>query len=149
MWDISLLRSRYIVACLRYDCYGIYMNTIATRGTQNTLRPIGPGYRSRIKASYEGMGGKTGKLTDEGRKLLENAIYQVQNDLECRSPRHEQVGTMNAVRNVLLDDLGENETTGQYSEVARVRAIIEKKGAHKGNLGKHLGRLESLKGVSK
>lgn len=137
----------FIVALVRLDCYGIYMTTtLATRNTTNTLRPVSASYRSRIKAEHVAMGGRTGKLTNDGRRLLEVAILHVQNDLECRSPRHPQVGIMNAVRNVLLDDLGENETTGQYSEVARIRAIIEKKGAFRGSLA---GLVPFEKGVTK
>jgi hypothetical protein len=36
-------------------------------------------------------------------------LFDIQNDLEHRSPTHPQVALLNEVRNLLLDDLGVNE----------------------------------------
>ena len=80
-----------------------------TRSVGAALRPIAGTYRRRIKAAFLLAHG-VGPLNDERRIALEDAIFQVQNDLEHRSPKHPQVAVMNAVRNVLLDDAGVNET---------------------------------------
>lgn len=81
-----------------------------TRSVGAALRPISTVFRQRIKAAFLLSHGR-GPLNDERRIALESCIFAVQNDLEHRSPRHPQVEVMNAVRNVLLDDVG-SDTPG-------------------------------------
>ena len=87
-----------------------------------TLSPIAGTYRRRIRSAFLAEHGP-GPLNDERRLALETAIFRVQDDLEHRSPRHPMVATMNAIRNVLLDDVG-SRTPGAIvdagNEVARV-----------------------------
>lgn len=85
-----------------------------TRNLGSTIRPISGTYRRQIRSLYLAKVSET-TLNDERRKILEDAIFAVENDLEHRSgPSHPQVVTMRAIRNVLLDDIpaekGGNET---------------------------------------
>ena len=50
-----------------------------------------------------------GRLNDDRRLHLEQCIFDVQNDLEHKSPKHKQVEIMNKIRNELLDDVGSRE----------------------------------------
>ncbi len=80
------------------------MKTTKTLGA--TLRPIPGTYRRKIKTAF---GAPPGRLTDPERVRLADAIFEVENELEHRSPQHEAVRTMRIVRNMLLDDAGVNE----------------------------------------
>lgn len=86
-------------------------HTKTTRSVGAALRPISGAYRRRIKAAFLLAHG-VGALNDDRRRALEACIFAEQNELEHRSPRHPQVEVMNAVRCVLLDDLG--STTPGY-----------------------------------
>jgi hypothetical protein len=79
--------------------------TIATRYLGSTLRPLSQTCRAKVKSLYHGPNG----LNDSARELLARAIFLVENDLEHRTPRNEQVQALRNVRNVLYDDLGWNE----------------------------------------
>jgi hypothetical protein len=89
-------------------------NTRRWKVTSNvgaTLRSIAPTYRRRIKTAYRELGLST-SLNDAGRSALANCIFDVENDLESRGggqPYHPDVVVMRRVRNLLLDDCGENE----------------------------------------
>jgi hypothetical protein len=65
---------------------------------------------SRIWQAYQAIGGRRGRLNDQRRALLSEAIFQIENDLEHRQPTHPTVRTLRAIRNRLYDDLGWNET---------------------------------------
>src|SRR5258706_6916475 len=92
------------------------------------LRPLSSNYRSKVKRLFLERHGK-GKLDDVRRKALEMVIFEIENDLEHRSPLHEQVKLMRYIRNVLLDDIGENETHPniRYPQIERIVAIIREK----------------------
>ncbi len=80
-----------------------------THSVGQTLAPITPAWRRRVRAAYRQMGGAFRPLNDHRRAQLSEAIFQVENDLEHRSPNHPQVVALRTVRNRLSDDLGWNE----------------------------------------
>ncbi len=96
-----------------------------TRSLGTTLRAISPTYRARIRALYRSR--VTSKPFD--RQLLENCIFEVQNELEHRQHDHPQVAATNATRNLLLDDLGVNESRPglRWPHVERIVSIIAEK----------------------
>ncbi|MFW5698710.1 MAG: hypothetical protein ACOCYN_02545 [Planctomycetota bacterium] len=81
----------------------------STRSVRQTLVPLAPAWRRRVRAAYRQMGGEFQPLNPHRRALLAEAIFQVENDLEHRSPAHPQVVALRTVRNRLYDDLGWNE----------------------------------------
>lgn len=95
-------------------------NAKVTKNLGSTLRPISGTYRRRIRALYLAKVSET-SLNDARRKVLEDAIFDVEHELEHRSvgsggSAHAQVASMRAVRNVLLDDVpvvlgGQSEPT--------------------------------------
>jgi hypothetical protein len=101
----------------------------ATRSLGATVRPIGVAYRARIKKRYLSLYGP-GPLNNERRAFLEQVVFDEQNDLEHRSPKHPQVQIMNDIRNVLLDDLGTGGERGntwerlRWPHVERMAEII-------------------------
>ncbi len=104
--------------------------TVATKNLGSTLRPLSPTFKRAIRERYSGPT----RLTPEARRELVGAIFEVENDLEHRQPKHPQVALMRAVRNVLLDDLGENEPQPglRWPHIEAVEAVIREK-RRKGN----------------
>lgn len=74
-----------------------------------TLATITPHFRAKVYAVFRRIGGTRGRLNDHRRELLADAVFQIEDDLECRMPGHRQVPALRAVRNRLYDDLGWNE----------------------------------------
>jgi hypothetical protein len=99
--------------------------SICTQDLTQTLRPIQSTYRSRIAERYF-LDHGPGWLSHDGRIDLEAIIFAEENELEHRSPFHTHVSVMRAVRNVLRDDTGENETRQglRWPHVEAMRAII-------------------------
>ncbi|MBI4702176.1 MAG: hypothetical protein HY744_13680 [Deltaproteobacteria bacterium] len=91
----------------------------------STLRPLSATYRAKVRAAYRGPT----RLDDAARRLLADAIFKVMAELEQRQPKHEQVAILRAVRNVLLDDLGENEAAPglRWPAVETAEAIIRRR----------------------
>ena len=79
------------------------------RSVGASLRGIGPTIRRHIRAAYRHQGGRCRPLNDRLRAQLAEAIFQVENELEHRQPRHPQVRILRTARNRLYDDLGWNE----------------------------------------
>jgi hypothetical protein len=75
----------------------------------STLRTISGRMRSRIWRVYTALGGRRGRLNDQRRAILSEAIFQVEDDLMHRQPQHPTVRTLRSIRNRLYDDLGWNE----------------------------------------
>jgi hypothetical protein len=75
----------------------------------STLRSLSGRMRSRIWQAYQALGGTRGRLNDQRRAILSEAIFQIENDLEHRQPDHPTVRTLRAIRNRLYDDLRWNE----------------------------------------
>ena len=96
-----------------------------TRSVGATLRPLSPTYRRQIKSTFFSSHG-TGPLNDPRRLALESSIFQVQNDLEHRSPRHPQVQAMSSIRGVLLTDAGvcESRPGMTWPEVEAMERIL-------------------------
>jgi hypothetical protein len=100
-----------------------------THTVGQTLRPIPARWRRLIKAEHRKQtGGPPVPLNDAGRLVLANAIFEIENKLE--SSRAERglvqspaVETMRMVRNVLLDDCGENEPHPQGLRSSKVDAM--------------------------
>lgn len=96
--------------------YPLYISTLG-----RALRPITPAFRRRVRAIYFGErpiesavlkrssepvrhpDGSLRRLGPALRCWLESCIFDVQNDLEHRSPKHPQVEAMNTLRCLLLD----------------------------------------------
>jgi hypothetical protein len=99
---------------------------IAARSMGAALRPIGATWRSKVRRAYRGPA----KWGDEARRALTVAIFEVENELEHRSPLNPQVAAMRAARNVLLDDLGENEPPprgGRYPAVEAAERLVRER----------------------
>lgn len=75
----------------------------------STLRAMSGRVRARIWQAYQMLSGSRGRLNDQRRAILSEAIFLVENDLEHRQPQHPTVRALRAIRNDLYDDLGWNE----------------------------------------
>jgi hypothetical protein len=92
----------------------------------NTLRPLTPTWRAKVRARYNGPT----KLDDTARKALSEAIFSLEDEYEYSlSSNSRAIKTLRAIRNVLLDDLGENENllNSRYPFIESVAAIIREK----------------------
>lgn len=106
-----------------------------TRTVTAALRPLSTTYRRAVRDELTRRDLPTsGPLNPERRVALEAAIFAVQTELEHRSPAHPQVVAMNAVRNVLLDEVpvvqGGNETHEhlRWPHVEAVAAVMRRRG---------------------
>jgi hypothetical protein len=73
------------------------------------MRVLSEHLRGKVWRCYRDLGGKRGRLNDQRRAILAEAIFQIENDLEHRQPTHPTVRTLRAIRN-RYDDLGWNES---------------------------------------
>ena len=104
-------------------------NIMLTRNVGCTLRPISATYKRRIRDVYTGPT----RLNQAARIALAQAIFTVENDTEHRlGTHHPQVMAMTAVRNILLDEAGENEPLGDYPQQDSTRALMAER-RRKGN----------------
>ena len=104
---------------------------IASRSIGKALRPIGGSWRTKVRRAFEALAnGQSWRWDDAARRRLCRAIFEVENELEHRSPKHPQVVAMRATRNVLLDDLGENEQHPhgcRYPSVEAAERVIRRR----------------------
>ncbi len=92
------------------------------RTVGNTLSIASAYQRRLIRAAYRALGGTFTRLNDHRRALLSEAIFQIENDLEHRQAKHEQVAILRTIRNRLYDDLGWNESRPANSAHERTHA---------------------------
>ncbi len=80
-----------------------------THRVGSSLQGIGPTFRRRIRMAFGRLGGRCRPLNDDLRARLAEALFQIEDDLEHRQPRHPQVRLLRTARNRLYDDMGWNE----------------------------------------
>ena len=74
----------------------------------SAVRALSGRMRSRIWQAYQLLGGSRGRLNDQRRATLSEAVFHIENDLEHRQSDHPTVRTLRAIRHRLYDDLGWN-----------------------------------------
>ena len=109
----------------------------------NTLRPLSDTWKRRVRERYTGPT----KLDDAARRQLSEAIFAVENEHEYGlGSNSTPIRTLRAIRNVLLDDLGENENRegSRFPFIEAVAATIREK-RHAGRGAEAMARIRPLR----
>jgi hypothetical protein len=99
---------------------------VICRSLCNTLRPLTQTWKRKVRDGYAGPT----RLTLESKRMLAEAIFAVEMEHEPTvGAAAKQVKLLREIRNVLLDDIGENENlpVSKYSGVESVAKMIAEK----------------------